>query len=234
MSSFLQRLMRTQTKEEINKLNRAYEAGQAEAKEFVRHVSNMCLDGFRQTAARVNVFYDSWDWESDFVWSNQVTDVLKRLEESGYVFTEKGVQEFDAEKVVQTQNLKQKLRLSAQNKVPPLTLVRADGTTLYTTRDIAYTLWKFNNADRVINVIGMEQSLAQLHLKIALYALGYSKAAENFVHFAYNLVTLPGYKMSSRRGHYITFDQVLDDAIARALEEVKKRSPTYRLGKSKH
>jgi len=38
-------------------------------------------------------------------------------------------------------------------------------------------------------------------------------------------VTLPGYKMSSRRGHYITFDSVLDEAIQRALEEVSKRSP---------
>lgn len=211
--------------EEINKLNRAYEAGQSPAKEFVRHVSELCLEGFRQTAARINVFYDSWDWESDLVWSSQVTDVLKRLEASGYVFVENDVQEFDAEKVVQTQNLKPKLGLSSQNKVPPLTLIRADGTTLYTTRDIAYTLWKFKNADRVINVIGMEQSLAQLHLKIALYALGCGKDAENFVHFAYNLVTLPGYKMSSRRGHYISLDQVLDEAIQRALEEVKKRSP---------
>jgi arginyl-tRNA synthetase len=58
-----------------------------------------------------------------------------------------------------------------------------------------------------------------------LYALNRGKSAENFVHFAYNLVTLPGYKMSSRRGHYITFDSVLDEAIQRALEEVSKRSP---------
>jgi arginyl-tRNA synthetase len=106
-----------------------------------------------------------------------------------------------------------------------LTPGRADGTTLYTTRDIAYTLWKFKQAQKVINVIGMEQSLAQLHLKIALYAMGYTEYAENLVHFAYNLVTLPGYKMSSRRGHYITFDDVLSEAVQRAYEEVSKRSP---------
>jgi arginyl-tRNA synthetase len=103
--------------------------------------------------------------------------------------------------------------------------VRADGTTLYTTRDIAYTLWKFEKADKIVNVIGMEQSLAQLQLKIALYALGYEKYADNFVHFAYNLVTLPGYKMSSRRGRYVTFDEVIDEAVKRAFEEVSKRSP---------
>jgi len=71
----------------------------------------------------------------------------------------------------------------------------------------------------------MEQSLAQLQLKLAVYALGHPEAADNLVHFAYNLVTLPGYKMSSRRGHYITFDEVLDEAVSRAYEEVSKRSP---------
>jgi arginyl-tRNA synthetase len=55
--------------------------------------------------------------------------------------------------------------------------------------------------------------------------LGYGRYAENLIHFAYNLVTLPGYKMSSRRGRYITLDEVLDEAIRRAYEEVSKRSP---------
>src|SRR4030043_2023359 len=31
--------------------------------------------------------------------------------------------------------------------------------------------------------------------------------------------------MSSRRGRYITFDEVLDEAVQRAYEEVSKRSP---------
>jgi arginyl-tRNA synthetase len=211
--------------EEIKILNCAYENGEPNAKQLVREVSDLCLEGFRETMKRVGVTYDSWDWESDFVWSTQVNDVLENLKTTPFVYSEKGVLEFDAEKVVQTLGLKPKLGLSTNNEVPPLTLGRADGTTLYTTRDIAYTLWKFKQAQKVINVIGMEQSLAQLQLKIALYAMGYPEYAENLVHFAYNLVTLPGYKMSSRRGHYITFDDVLSEAVQRAYEEVSKRSP---------
>ena len=174
---------------------------------------------------RVEVTYDSWDWESDFVWSGQVSEVLRKLKTTPFVYSEKGVIEFDANKVAQILNLRGKLGLSENNEVPPLTLGRADGTSLYTTRDIAYTIWKFCFAKKVINVIGMEQSLAQLQLKIALYALGYSEQGDNLVHFAYNLVTLPGYKMSSRRGHYITFDEVQNEAVQRAYEEVTKRSP---------
>ncbi|MEM2936995.1 MAG: arginine--tRNA ligase, partial [Candidatus Bathyarchaeia archaeon] len=209
----------------VNELNKAYEAGDEKAKQLIREVSELCLDGFRETLSRAGISYDSWDWESDFVWSGLVTEVLQRLKQTPYVFILGGVLEFDVEKVVRELNLWEKLSLRKDHSVPSLTLMRADGTTLYTTRDIAYTLWKFGRADKCISVIGMEQSLAQMQLKIALYALGYGKYADNLTHFAYNLVTLPGYKMSSRRGRYITLDEVMDEAVRRAYEEVSKRSP---------
>jgi len=39
-------------------------------------------------------------------------------------------------------------------------------------------------------------------------------------------VSIPGYRMSSRRGRYITFDEVMDEAVQRAYQEVSKRSPS--------
>lgn len=219
--------------EEISRLNLAYENGEPDAKALIREVSVLCLEGFRETMKRVSINYDSWDWESDFVWSKQVNEVLEKLETSPFIFNEKGVLQFNANKAATTLDLRDKLGLSNNHEVPPLTLVRADGTTLYTTRDIAYTIWKFKHAQKVINVIGIEQSLAQLQLKLAVYAIGYHEAADNLVHFAYNLVTLPGYKMSSRRGHYITFDEVLDEAVSRAYEEVSKRSPLLSEGEKR-
>jgi arginyl-tRNA synthetase len=209
----------------IRELNRAYETGEQRAKRLVREVSQLCLEGFKETLSRAGVFYDSWDWESDLVWSGLVTEVLQRLKQTPYVSFLGGVLEFEAGKVVEDFKLRDKLGLRKDYVVPSLTLVRADGTTLYTTRDIAYTLWKFERAEKCINVIGIEQSLAQMQLKIALYALGYDKQAENLTHFAYNLVTLPGYKMSSRRGRYITLDEVMDEAVSRAYDEVAKHSP---------
>jgi arginyl-tRNA synthetase len=222
----LQKISEDEDSEQIvGKLNRAYEVGDEKAKRLIREVSQLCLEGFRATLSRAGVFYDSWDWESDLVWSGLVAEVLQRLKQTPYVSVLGGVLEFEAGKVVEDLNLRDKLGLRKDYVVPSLTLVRADGTTLYTTRDIAYTLWKFERAEKCINVIGMEQSLAQMQLKIALYALGYAKQAENLTHFAYNLVTLPGYKMSSRRGRYITLDEVMDEAVNRAYDEVAKRSP---------
>jgi arginyl-tRNA synthetase len=172
--------------EQINQLNRSYENGEPQAKQLVREVSELCLEGFRKTQRRVKISYDSWDWESDFVWNGQVSKVLGMLEGSGFVYSENGVLEFNAEKVIASLSLRKKLALREEQEVPPLTLVRADGTTLYTTRDVAYTLWKFERAQKVVNVIGMEQSLSQLQLKVALYALDLTRQAENLVHFGYS------------------------------------------------
>lgn len=209
----------------IKILNQAYEAGEKKAKQLVRTVSNLCLEGFKETLTKLGITIDSWDWESELMWSKRVEDILQKLKKSRFTHSEGGVLEFDAEKAVSELDLRQKLRIREGHETPSLTLVRADGTTLYTTRDVAYSLFKFERAEKVINVIGMDQSLAQLQLKIALHALGYSKCADNLIHFAYNLVNFPGFKMSSRRGRYITLDEVLDEAVKRAYEEVSKRSP---------
>ena len=209
----------------INELNRAYEAGEEKAKELVRGVSELVLEGFRETLTRAGVSYDSWDWESSLMWSGQADKMLQELKKTPYVYSKQGVLEFDAERVAKDFRLKESLGLREDYEIPSLTLIRANGTTLYTTRDILYSLSKFQKAQRVINVVGMEQTLSQQQLKLALYALKHPDYAENLTHFAYNLVTLPGYRMSSRKGHYVSFDEVMDEAVKRAYDEVSKRSP---------
>ncbi len=209
----------------VDDLIRRYESGEKGAKRLIRKVCQLCLEGFKSTLGKVRITFDSWDWESDFIWSSDVQRILDKLKGTPYVFQVGGVLEFDADKVAQAFEIKDMLGLREDYEIPSLTLVRADGTTLYTTRDIPYSIWKFQRADKVINVIGMEQTLAQLQLKLALYALGYIEYAKNLIHFPYNLVNLPGYRMSARKGRYITFDEVTDEAIKRAYEEVSKRSP---------
>lgn len=209
----------------VNRLNRAYEAGEETAKNLIREVCQLSLEGIKETLTKVDIVFDSWDWESDFAWNSDVTKTIEALKKTGYVFREGPVLEFNANRVVEDFKLEQMLGLREEYELPSLTLVRADGTSLYTTRDIPYTLWKFKRAERVINVVGIEQKLPQQQLKLALWALGHVEQAKNLTHFAHNLVTLPGYRMSSRRGRYITFDEVMNEAVTRAREEVEKRSP---------
>jgi arginyl-tRNA synthetase len=211
--------------EQVGKLIRGYEAGKEKEKQLLREVCLLCLEGFRETLDSIEIAVDSWDWESDLIWNGNVNQVIDELKKTRYVSWCGGVLEFDAEKVADDFDLKKTLGISDDHELSSLTLVRADGTSLYTTRDIAYHLWKFQRAEQVVNVIGMEQTLPQLQLKLALSALGHADYITKLTHFAYSLVRLPGYRMSSRRGRYITLDEVMDGASERAYAEVSKRSP---------
>jgi arginyl-tRNA synthetase len=90
---------------------------------------------------------------------------------------------------------------------------------------MAYTIYKFGYADRVINVIGIEQALAQLQLRIALAAIGEMRMADNQLHYGYEHVKLPGVRMAGRLGRYVTLNDMLRKAVKMAREEVDKRNP---------
>ncbi len=209
----------------ILEINRAYEAGEEWAVKLVREVAGLCIEGFKQTLSRMGISFDKWDWESDVaVWNGLSDEVIRQLKEAGYAHVDRGAIVFEADKLAEDAEIRRKLGIPENFTVTPLTLMRSDGTTLYATRDIAYSLWKFKQgASRVVNVIAAQQSLEQIQVKLALYALGYVKEAENVIHFSYELVTLPGVKMSGRRGRYVSADELIDEAVKRACEELVKR-----------
>ena len=206
-------------------LIRNYEKGERETRSLIRRVSQMVLAGFEETLRRARIYFDQWDWESEMLWTGRVSELLDRLKETGLAHSKGGSWGLDVGKAVKDYDLREKLGLSPTFEVASLTLTRSDGTSLYPTRDIAYTLYKFEWAERVVNVIGVEQSLAQLQVKVAVWILGHRKEAMNFLHFPIGLLVLEGQRMSARRGRYVTFDQLLDEAFVRAKDEVDKRSP---------
>ena len=87
--------------------------------------------------------------------------------------------------------------------------LKADGTSLYATKDLALAQIKFNafKVEEAVYVVGAEQSL---HLKQVFYALrllGFQQA-KHCHHLAYGLVVLPEGKMSSRAGNAPTFSSL--------------------------
>lgn len=209
----------------ITKLNNEYEEGQPEAVETVRKLVQHCLSGFEQILGEIGIHFDEWDYESDLVWRNAADEVLEGLKATPYTFYDEGVLVLDCDRVAEDLDLKRRWGLNQDHEIPRLILVRSDGTTLYTLRDIAYSLWKFERVARVINVIGSEQILAQLQLRIALAALGKVDIADKQTHFAYEFVRLPGVKMSGRLGRYVTLSEVINRSVSLAHDEVTKRSP---------
>ncbi len=213
-----------EVEEEIRRLNRAYERREDWAVRIVRDMVERGLEGFRETLGMLGIEFDSWDWESEItVWSGAVDDVIRRLRETGLVEYREGALVFRADRLAEDPEVRRRTAIPEGFQVTPMTLVRSDGTTLYTTRDIAYSIWKLSRADKAINVIAIQQSLAQAQLRLALYALGYRDIGYRLIHYAYELVNLPGRKMSGRRGEYVAADDIIGEAVARARAEIERR-----------
>jgi len=211
--------------DQISNLLKEYEGGEESARRLIRQVSELCIDGFKQTFSRLGVAFDAWDWESDLLWSGRVSDVLENLSKTGYVSKEDGVLRLESERAVKDLGIRQLLDIGEDYVLPPISLTRSDGTTLYITRDIAYSLLKFERCSSVINIVGVEQAHEQLHVRVALAVLGLKELARKQRHFTFGLVQFPGEKMSSRRGRIVALDDVIEEATKRAYAEIEKRTP---------
>ncbi|MBC8257788.1 MAG: arginine--tRNA ligase [SAR324 cluster bacterium] len=93
-------------------------------------------------------------------------------------------------------------------------LLKSDGNTLYSTKDLALAQHKFDKfgVKRSIYVVGAEQTLHFKQVFATLKRMGYKQVGQCF-HLAYALVMLPEGKMSSREGNVILFSQLRREII---------------------
>ena len=194
---------------EISDMLRRFEAGDHEVIDTVRHTAEIMLSGLKETLGNINVTLDRYTWESGYIADGSARDVVERLKRSDYAGeTEDGAWFVDLKD------------FGIQGKNTKFTFTRKDGTTLYTTRDLAYHLDKFTRADRVIDVLGEDQKLGSKQLCSALEILGNENMPEPLF---YAFVSLPEGKMSTRKGVVVYLDDLIDESVARAYEEIKSR-----------
>jgi arginyl-tRNA synthetase len=217
----------TDPEKDVEEIGRNYEKNEKDVSALVRDVANLCLAGMRATLDEMEISFDTWDWESDLLWNGKVQSVLGRLLKLPFTNADGLSASLNVNAIAEAYSLRDDFNLSQNYEVPSLTLARSDGTTLYPTRDIAYTIAKFADSDRVVNVIASEQSLPQLQIRLALYALGERKAAMNLIHYAYGLVELPGTKMSKRRARYVALDEVIEQAKLKVRATIADRKDDF-------
>lgn len=195
--------------EYVEKLMLAYEEGDEETVEKFRKAVETALAGIKQTLKTINVEHDEFVWESEFVRNGYVDKVLKILDEKGIIKKDGAwiieLEEFDKEVVLR----------------------RGNGTTLYITRDLAYHMWKNENYERFINVLGADHKLYGTQLSKILELIGLKPPEIIFFEF----VSLPEGSMSTRRGKFISADELIgkvrDEAwrilSEREMDEDEKR-----------
>ncbi len=193
---------------QVGQMLRRFEDGDEEVMGKVRRTAKLMLDGIIESLVSINVIIDQFTWESQFIKDGSAHRVVAELKRSEHCSEEKGACYLELKP------------FGIHGKETRFFFTRADGTTLYTTRDMAYHLDKFKRADRMINILGEDQKLGQAQLAIALKLLGQDRAPECVF---YSFVSLPEGRMSTRKGTVVYLDDLIEEAEERALEEVRKR-----------
>ena len=193
-------------KADVAEMIQRFERGDVALTKEVRKVAEEVLDGILASLRRLGVAFDSFYWESDSILDGRVQKVIERLMPLSH--EEGGSHYLDLSP------------FGLEGDEAKYFFVRADGTSLYTTRDIAYHLDKMGRCDVAINVLGEDQKLTFDRLKAAFRLMGIDWAPETLF---YAFVSLPEGRMSTRQGRVVNLDDLLDEAVARAAEEVGKR-----------
>ncbi|MDI9437976.1 MAG: arginine--tRNA ligase [Euryarchaeota archaeon] len=191
-------------KREIDKILKIYEQEfPPQLEKLFNLVVDECLEGVKETSQRLHIHHDKFVRESQFIREGRVDTILDEL------------------KVYTKENEVLYLDLNQFGIEKELILRRSDGTSLYSTRDLAYHEQKAEEANISIDILGSDHKLALEQLSVALELIGCPRPEVIF----YEFITLPEGSMSTRRGVFISVDDLLDEAVKRAMNELIERRP---------
>lgn len=198
--------------QEIFNLLYQLESGNEIVRRQFKDLVNICINGQTDILKELDIKYDIFDYESDYLFSDRLKGLLEELNASGEL-------EEDAEERYVLNQSKYNLPV----KAPYLVLTRKDKTSLYPLRDIAYTIDKVKRKpDRNIIVLGEDQKLYYRQISAALDLLGYE--APEVVH--YSFVLLAEGKMATRNGTVVLLEDFMKEAYQKAATEIRKRRDT--------
>ncbi|MFC5467357.1 arginine--tRNA ligase [Cohnella suwonensis] len=185
------------------------ERGDEETHELWRFFVDESMKEFHRVYDRLSVSFDHYTGESFY--NDRIDAVVRELEASGLL------EESDGAKVVRLEEL----------GLPPCLILKKDGSTIYPVRDLATAIYRKRElgADEMLYVVGAEQSLHFQQVFAVLGKLGHSWAA-SCRHVPFGLMTVNGKKMSTRRGKVVFLEDVLDEAVERALAIIEEKSPS--------
>ena len=162
------------------------ENGNKEMINKFKEITDKCVNGQLKIFDQLNIHFDVFTHESDFVYNNYLDDILNKLDKTGRLHED----EFGRLYVDLT-------GYNIPTKSPVIVLTRSNKTSLYPIRDIAYTIYKIGlNSKNNFVVLGKDQEVYMKQISAVLDILGY-KAPELI---CYSYVLLDGDKMSTSAG----------------------------------
>ncbi|MEB5881641.1 arginine--tRNA ligase [Enterococcus gallinarum] len=184
------------------------EDGDQEATELWQWFRDESLQEFNKIYDMLEVSFDSLNGEAFY--NDKMTEVVELLQEKHLLQEDQGAEIVD---------------LTAYDLNPAL-IRKSDGATLYITRDMAAALYRKRtyNFAKSLYVVGNEQSYHFKQLKAVLKEMGFDWS-DDMHHIPFGLITKDGKKLSTRKGKIVLLEEVLNEAIESAKEQITEKNP---------
>jgi arginyl-tRNA synthetase len=199
----------------LDELAREYfkriEDGDKEAMELFSLFKDITLREVSKVYSRLNIVFDSYAGESFY--NDKMAPILKEIEDKLLMQISDGAGIVD---------------LSAYN-MPPCLLVKADGATLYATRDIAAAFYRKKTYDfwKCLYIVAYQQNLHFKQFFKVIEMMGYDWA-KDLIHVPFGMVSLESGSLSTRKGNVVLLNDVLNKATEKSLEIIQQKSPNLK------
>ncbi|MCY6484570.1 arginine--tRNA ligase [Clostridium aestuarii] len=184
------------------------EEGSEEEVKLWKKFKDLSLKKFQKVYDRLGVEFDSYAGESFY--NDKMDTVIEELENKGILVESNGA----------------KVVMMEEENMPPCIIKKADGATIYATRDLAAAMYRKKTYDfsKGIYVVGGDQSLHFKQVFKVIEKMGY-EWANNCKHVAFGLVRFADKKLSTRKGQVIFLDDLLNQAVSKTLEVINEKNP---------
>lgn len=185
------------------------ENGDKEMGKRFKDVTDMCVEGQMKIFDTLNIHFDVFTHESDYVYNNSLSKIFDALDKKGKLHEDElgrlyvDLSDYDI-----------------PTKEPVLVLTRSNKTSLYPMKDIAYQMHKIDLNDKHnYIVLGEDQTVYMQQITAVLDILGYK--APELINYSY--VLLDGDKMSTSDGNVVMVSDFMKAVKDTLIEEFSKR-----------
>jgi len=167
----------------------------------------LSLKEFQKVYDMLGSKFDSWNGEAFY--SDKMQEIVEILEKTGKLVSSEGA------RVIELENM------------APCIIEKTNGSTTYATRDLAAILYRARNYnfDKALYVTSYEQVLHFKQVFEVAKLLGIDeKYINGLEHIPFGMVRLKTGKMSTREGNIVKLEDLLNEAISRALKVVEEKN----------
>ncbi len=184
------------------------EDGDEEALRIFNWFKELTLRDTAKVYDMLGVTFDSYAGESFY--NDKMDRVIDELREKNLLTISQGASVVDLE----------------EDKMPPCIILRSDGATLYATRDLAAAMYRKDtyDFDKCLYVVAYQQDLHFRQIFKVLEKMG-KPWAKDCVHVSFGMISFEGQSFSTRKGRVIYLEDLLNQAVQKALDIINEKSP---------